>query len=146
MTATVDPVTASLAAYSDRPDVYAARNADTGADLYRRFLATLPTNCRVLDAGCGPGRDLHRFATAGHRPVGVDLCPAFTDMASRYAPVVLADLRALPFATSTFQAVWGRTRFRPPPTARPRCIPCRRTGCGAPRPVRHRRAGRRSTC
>ena len=38
----------------------------------------------ILDFGCGPGRDLLVFKQIGHRPIGVDGCRAFVDMARKY--------------------------------------------------------------
>jgi len=36
---------------------------------------------RILDLGCGPGRDVAAFAALGHQPVGLDACSAFCAMA-----------------------------------------------------------------
>ncbi len=36
---------------------------------------------RILDLGCGPGRDLMTFRELGHDPVGLDGCAAFVAMA-----------------------------------------------------------------
>lgn len=36
---------------------------------------------RILDLGCGPGRDLTTFVEHGHAPVGLDGAAAFVDMA-----------------------------------------------------------------
>ena len=38
----------------------------------------------ILDFGCGPGRDLHALKKLGHRPIGVDGCLAFVDMARKH--------------------------------------------------------------
>jgi SAM-dependent methyltransferase len=43
-------------------------------------LGQLP-HLRILDFGCGPGRDLAAFRDMGHLPVGLDGCRAFVDMA-----------------------------------------------------------------
>ena len=36
---------------------------------------------RILDFGCGPGRDLAAFSAMGHRPTGLDGCEAFVEHA-----------------------------------------------------------------
>src|SRR5690606_23211512 len=36
---------------------------------------------RILDFGCGPGRDLKAFANLGHAPIGLDGTEAFVSMA-----------------------------------------------------------------
>ncbi len=38
---------------------------------------------RILDLGCGPGRDLLAFKTAGHEAIGLDATPAFVEMAQQ---------------------------------------------------------------
>lgn len=40
-----------------------------------------PAPQRILDLGCGPGRDLATFFARGHAPVGLDGAPAFVAMA-----------------------------------------------------------------
>jgi len=42
---------------------------------------------KILDFGCGPGRDLLRFKSLGHQPVGLDGAPRFCEMAYEYADV-----------------------------------------------------------
>lgn len=42
---------------------------------------------RILDFGCGPGRDLLTFSSLGHEPVGLDGAPAFVAMARENARV-----------------------------------------------------------
>lgn len=39
---------------------------------------------RILDLGCGPGRDLKYFRALGHDPVGLDGSRRFVEMARRY--------------------------------------------------------------
>ena len=38
---------------------------------------------KLLDFGCGPGRDLLTLAELGHHPVGLDGCEVFVDMAKK---------------------------------------------------------------
>lgn len=40
-----------------------------------------PAPQRILDFGCGPGRDLRTFVSLGHSPVGLDGAVAFVEMA-----------------------------------------------------------------
>jgi len=39
---------------------------------------------RILDLGCGPGRDLAFFKQVGHEPVGLDGAPSFCKMAREH--------------------------------------------------------------
>lgn len=78
-------------------------------DRVQRFAASLPVPSLILDAGCGPGRDLARFAAAGHVARGVDLNPDFVAMANAHAPTTLADLRRVGalFPAGTFDGIWA---------------------------------------
>lgn len=79
-------------------DAYYARNArqfiaDTQAvdmqALYTPFLAELPANAQILDAGCGSGRDAHAFQQLGHQVSAFDASPAMAEHASRLLNVTV---------------------------------------------------------
>jgi SAM-dependent methyltransferase len=104
-----DPVLASVAAYTDHVDDYVATHGPKMVDPVQRFASWLPVPARILDAGCGPGRDLARFTAYGHRAHGVDLNPAFVARANASAPTTQADLRDIGslFAPDTFDGIWA---------------------------------------
>ena len=102
-----DVVTGSVATYSADPDAFAAFSAMAVAGPFAAFATGLRSSATVLDAGCGPGRDLARLAELDHRGVGVDLNRSFIDQARAHGPVVLGDLRSLPLMSASFDAVWA---------------------------------------
>ncbi len=67
-----------------------------------------PAEPRILDAGCGPGRDACLLRLAGADVVGLDLARAMLREARTLDVERLcqADLRRLPLASKSFQAVW----------------------------------------
>lgn len=74
----------TLADYAQRALQYreGTRDHDVGqniAELLRHIEGAPPF--RILDLGCGPGRDLQAFKALGHAPVGLDGLPAFAAMA-----------------------------------------------------------------
>lgn len=105
-----DPVLRSIAAYGNDPIGYERHYAERKLDRPLRFAALLPDDSRILDVGCGPGRDLRVFRSRGHRPTGVELNPSFVAMARQHGEVVVADLRELStlFAPSSFEGVWAQ--------------------------------------
>ncbi len=63
----------------------------------------------ILDLGCGPGRDLLAFQALGHRPVGLDACPAFVEMARRQTglKVLQQDFLDLALPPGAFDGVFA---------------------------------------
>lgn len=76
--------------------------------LYQRFLPLLPPAGRILDAGCGSGRDLRAFAKLGYRVTAFDASPALAALAETYAgqPVYRARLQDIAWRES-FEGVWA---------------------------------------
>lgn len=75
-----------------------------------RLCDRLPDAPRVLDAGCGPGRDAAVFHEHGARVVGLDFAGSQLRLASGTAPgarLVQGDLRTLPLATDSVDGVWA---------------------------------------
>lgn len=68
-------------------------------------LLGLAFGARVLDVPCGWARHAALFAEAGFDVVGADLSPALLAHAPVPLPRVAADVRALPFADASFDAV-----------------------------------------
>ena len=68
-----DPIADTLAWYDRQAVDFAARTADLDlAPLYGRFLRHVRPGGRILDAGCGVGRDTLAFADRGFEVVAFD--------------------------------------------------------------------------
>ena len=68
-----DPVTDTLAWYDRSAADFAVRTAELDlAPLYDRFLRRVRPGGRILDAGCGVGRDALAFAERGFEVVAFD--------------------------------------------------------------------------
>jgi SAM-dependent methyltransferase len=103
-------------AYERIADDYRERNAavDPVEELLERFRDALPETSdeaagpRVLDAGCGHGRDAAWLAARGCRVVGLDIAAAQLANARERAPdaaLVRGDLRSLPLVDRRFDGV-----------------------------------------
>jgi 8-oxo-dGTP pyrophosphatase MutT (NUDIX family)/ubiquinone/menaquinone biosynthesis C-methylase UbiE len=74
-----------------------------------RFCAYLHPGARVLDIGCGPGRDVLGLAEQGFLAVGLDRSAGMLREAKAHGAgrLVQADARALPFAGGSLDGVWA---------------------------------------
>lgn len=82
-----------------------------GADLsnlYDRFLSMVPKAGRILDAGCGSGRDLRVFFGRGYRAMGIDTSRALVEIAQRYsgAPCAVGRLEKMVYE-GCFDGIWA---------------------------------------
>ena len=95
--------------YEEYAEVYAAatRDADLG-DLWSRFEGLVGPGAIVADLGCGSGRDLRRFASAGLTSIGLDRSFALCRIAARFSDcrTVAGDVRSLPFRSGIFDGAW----------------------------------------
>jgi SAM-dependent methyltransferase len=80
---------------------------------------------RILDFGCGPGRDLKTFAALGHSPVGLDGTQAFVEMARAASgcEVWPQDFLDLDLPAAHFDGVFANASlFHVPSVALPRVL------------------------
>ncbi|HVL77139.1 MAG TPA: class I SAM-dependent methyltransferase [Noviherbaspirillum sp.] len=80
---------------------------------------------RILDFGCGPGRDLAALRALGHEPVGLDGCAAFASMAREHSgcEVLQQDFLALDLPASRFDGIFANASlFHVPSRELPRVL------------------------
>jgi SAM-dependent methyltransferase len=75
-------------------------------DMLREFLRPAPGDL-VVDLGCGSGRTLLWNRDLVAEAIGIDISPFFSEDARRSVPLLLGDLRRLPFADGTFTKAWS---------------------------------------
>ena len=100
------------AVYDQIAGEYAARTAAMPAELVNagtRFLALAGPGARILDVGCGPGRDMAWFEAQGAAVTGVDLSAGMLRQAGTRVrgALVQMDMRRLAFPDRTFRGVWS---------------------------------------
>jgi len=99
--------------YDEIASEYAKNNSDSLSDLLLSFRTrasgTFSPGGRILDLGCGTGRDIIFFEDTGFRTVGVDLSFGMLGQADqgRRMPLVQGEMEALPFRNSSFDGVWS---------------------------------------
>jgi ADP-ribose pyrophosphatase YjhB (NUDIX family) len=108
-------VNETIQTYDRIASAFADRNFNLPLDAEREEFACAvignapASRFRVLDAGCGPGRDSKWFHARGFQTVGVDLAAGMLAEARRRAPGVdfrQADLRSLDFPDGYFDGIW----------------------------------------
>ncbi|MDO8642154.1 MAG: class I SAM-dependent methyltransferase [Candidatus Woesearchaeota archaeon] len=95
--------------YNDSAAVFAeTTNKFDLTPLWDSFISYLPGN-RIIDLGCGAGRDVRHFVERGFSVTGVDLSEELLNYAKRLcskASFVNADIRHLSFSNTSFDGVW----------------------------------------
>lgn len=76
--------------------------------LYARFLHRLPNGGRILDAGCGSGRDVRAFLDRGYEVCGIDASPRLAELASRHCGLSVQVLHLQDVHwRSNFDGIWA---------------------------------------
>lgn len=110
-----DVVKKTIEVYNKTADKYASTHLDISPikDLADQFIKNL-IGPKILDAGCGPGRDVKYFLEQGLNPIGIDLSPALIKIASKNvsgAKFIEMDMRDLAFESELFDGIWACASF-----------------------------------
>jgi SAM-dependent methyltransferase len=64
---------------------------------------------RILDLGCGSGRDMRFFGQRGYLAIGLDFSAPLAASARRFSEqeVVVGSFRRLPFKNNSFDGIWS---------------------------------------
>jgi SAM-dependent methyltransferase len=121
-------VAATLQSYASRAEAFWQGTRDH--DVTQNIDALLrhidgPKPWRILDLGCGPGRDLKTFLELGHVPVGLDGVREFVEMARAYsgAEVWEQDMLRLALPAACFDGIYANASlFHVPRAELPRVL------------------------
>ena len=84
----------------------ATRSTDM-SDLYEAFLPYLHAGGKILDVGCGSGRDLKYFKEHGYEAEGVDASEELCRLASEYSGCKMTCCRIEDFTTEKrYDGIW----------------------------------------
>ena len=96
-----DSRASTIAYYDDQAEEFIRDTFDVDmADLYRPFLECMPKGGRILDAGCGSGRDSRAFLRLGYEVVSID---ASERMVEATRSVTGADVQQMNFESAEFE-------------------------------------------
>lgn len=79
------------------------------------FFKQLLPNGKILDLGCGTGRDVYLFAPAGYEYLGVDISEGMVKQARKLFPDAkfkIMDIMSLDFKDQTFDGIWSFTAYQ----------------------------------
>lgn len=118
----------TIAHYQRSAEAFQAGTADHDVSQNRdALLAAIEGRSpfRLLDLGCGPGRDLAAFRALGHLAVGLDGCARFVEMAGQATgcEVLLQDFLALELPPDRFDGIFANASlFHVPRRELPRVL------------------------
>jgi SAM-dependent methyltransferase len=106
----MNPHSETTIAYYDRNAAqFCARTlaVDMG-EFYEPFLSGIPAGGRILDAGCGSGRDSRAFLQKGYEVVSIDASPAMVDATTQLTgqQAKLLNFEAIDFREE-FDGIWA---------------------------------------
>jgi SAM-dependent methyltransferase len=118
----------TLEHYNERADEFWAGTRDhdvtQNIEALLRHIRGVPP-LRILDLGCGPGRDLAAFRALGHEPIGLEGSPPLAAMARRHSgcDVWEQDFLALKLPSSHFDGIFANASlFHVPRQELPRVL------------------------
>lgn len=100
---------ANLTYYEANATKYAGLTGQVNlSQLYAPFISLLPRGARILDVGCGGGRDLKAFRERGFKPFGIEPSISLAEIAREYSgvEVVVTKVEEIEFVEE-FDAVWA---------------------------------------
>ncbi|MEE3420939.1 MAG: class I SAM-dependent methyltransferase [Lachnospiraceae bacterium] len=100
----------TIAYYNEHAQEYIEKSRDLGDQRVEDyFLSLLPHSARILDFGCGSGRDLKYFREHGFRAEGTDGSEEICYRASQYTGTKVRKLRFLDLEDlQSFDGIWAR--------------------------------------
>jgi ubiquinone/menaquinone biosynthesis C-methylase UbiE len=104
----------TIASYDKTAEEFAAKTQTFHPTESAEVLSLLPKKAKILDLGCGPGRDTAIFAQKGFEVMGVDLSEKMIELARtrvKNATFKVMDATKLEFGAETFDCVWANAIF-----------------------------------
>ena len=106
-----DHIAKTVAVYDTIADEYNKKIDDYAPRPEReKFIEMVTPHGRILDVGCGPGRDCEYFVSKIFDVNGIDLSEKLLELAKKRAPTAefqKQDLRELNFPNESFDGIWA---------------------------------------
>jgi len=113
----MDPIERTTRTYDEIAEEYCRITEKEGDRKFQKkmldkTLNFLPSNPRIIDLGCGDGRDTQYLQEKGADVVGIDISKGMIDLARKKytgCAFLLSDMRDTIFPDDTFQGAWAST-------------------------------------
>jgi 2-polyprenyl-3-methyl-5-hydroxy-6-metoxy-1,4-benzoquinol methylase len=99
----------TISYYNGNADAFRRRTMECKVTpLYDAFLSHLKPGDRILDAGCGPGRDSVVFLRRGFRVTAIDASSSMVELATKAMgqPAIIQPLQDIDYVNE-FEGVWA---------------------------------------
>jgi ubiquinone/menaquinone biosynthesis C-methylase UbiE len=97
--------------YQATADEFARNVADLAPiGSIEKFFKLLPPKAKIIDIGCGSGRDAKIFSNMGADVLGIDFCSNLIDIANKSAPLSefqVMDFETMNFPAASFDGAWS---------------------------------------
>jgi ubiquinone/menaquinone biosynthesis C-methylase UbiE len=97
--------------YQETAEEFAHNVADLAPlESIERFIKFLPPKAKIIDIGCGSGRDAKRFTEKNVSVVGIDFCMNLLEIAKATAPLAhfqMMDIENISFPAASFEGAWA---------------------------------------
>jgi superfamily II DNA or RNA helicase/SAM-dependent methyltransferase len=102
-------MTQTIDYYNENAESFFQSTVQVDMGLLRgRFLLHIPNGGRILDAGCGSGRDAKAFKNLGHQVDAFDASPELANLASAHIGQAVSVISFLDFdQVDTFDGIWA---------------------------------------
>ncbi|XSG73821.1 GNAT family N-acetyltransferase [Herpetosiphon llansteffanensis] len=105
-------VNQTVATYEIMAEDYQQRRGAVGPwvlESLDRFKQQLAAPAKILEVGCGPGRDARLLRESGYQVVALDPTWAMLQLAKQAdVPLIAGDSRSLPIAAASVQGIWAQ--------------------------------------
>lgn len=113
----MDPIERTMKTYDKIAEEYCKKTENEGDREFQkkmldRTLSFLPSNPRIIDLGCGDGRDTKYLQEKGGDVVGIDISKSMINLARKKhtrCTFLHSDMRDTVFPDDTFQGAWAST-------------------------------------
>jgi SAM-dependent methyltransferase len=103
--------TATQKSYQSTANEFAANVADLApVESIEKFIKLMPRHAKMIDIGCGSGRDAKIFSEKGIAVLGIDFCSELIEIAKAHAPLAefqLLDIEEACFPADSFDGAWA---------------------------------------